>query len=196
MQRANRAWTTPLCALLAAVPITLATPEASASDRFGVSVSFGSGSASYGHRALAGHLVIDHRTYTIYDNRDFHAQVAGAFKRAGYNAWCRGDRVIVDFRDCHPAVRWSGSCYNVSYQRGKGRLELCFSRFHRPIARVGHQPRYSSYNHSGVTFSARYGSAHKPSYRQHYSPRSYRSYGTSRYSTWGRSSRYRSNSCY
>ncbi|MEL6740980.1 MAG: hypothetical protein AAFP26_10035, partial [Planctomycetota bacterium] len=152
-------------------------------------------------RALAGHLVIDHRTYTIYDNRDFHAQVAGAFKRAGYNAWCRGDRVIVDFRDCHPAVRWSGSCYNVSYQRGKGRLELCFSRFHRPIARVGHQPRYSSYNHSrynhsGVTFSARYGSAHKPSYRQHYSPRSYRSYGTSRYSTWGRGSRYRSNSCY
>lgn len=197
MQRASRAWATPLCALFAAVPIAVATPQASADDGRGFSIRIGSNSHSYGHRTVAGHLTIDHRTYTLYDTRDFHAQVASAFKRAGYHAWCRDNRVIVDFRDCHPAVRWSGACYSVGYVRSHGRLEVCFTRKHqsRPVHHSPpfcNQPVYKPSHHGNVTFSASYRSAHHPTYRrQYYKPRNYGHGRTYRYSTWGRG-----NTCY
>ncbi|MCC5824065.1 MAG: hypothetical protein LAT64_12300 [Phycisphaerales bacterium] len=73
----------------------------------------GSCSSHAGH--VAGVIVIDGCRTVIRSGHGVDAQIASAFRRAGYHATCEHGRVVVRFGYRRPSVRWSGEAFGASF---------------------------------------------------------------------------------
>lgn len=81
----------------------------------------------------AGRLTIDGCTTVIRADRGQLAQVARAFRSAGYRACIRDGRVVVDYgRGCRPRVRWSTDRSSAQLCWGRGSLEFSLRRAYAP----------------------------------------------------------------
>lgn len=109
----------------------------------------------------AGVIVIDGCRTVIRAGHNVDAQIAGAFRRAGYHATCEHGRVVVRFGYRRPSVRWSGDAFGASFSWERGCVVV---RTHR--------------NACGSCSSCRPAHPHGPSIRidvcppgRHYRPR-------------------------
>ncbi len=100
--------------------------------------------------ASAGRITIDGHSTSISSGRGMHAQIAGAFRRAGYRAWIQDGCVRVDYGHCKPSVRWYADDYSIKIRWGWDELRLSTRRAYQPR----YQPRRVVYP---VRRSVRYG---------------------------------------
>ncbi len=64
----------------------------------------------------AGKITIDGYTSSIRSDRPMQRQIAGAFRKAGYDARVSNGRVVVDYSYCQPVVRWSTDRYRARFR--------------------------------------------------------------------------------
>ncbi|MGJ8635718.1 MAG: hypothetical protein ACSHX5_02605 [Phycisphaerales bacterium] len=106
--------------------------DASAGSDFRISYS----SSSHGYRdsSNAGILEIDGRRFTIRSYNNIGMQIAKAFRRSGYDAYCENGKVIVCFDPCDkPRVCWFNRGYRASiYTRGD-RMSISWNSIGRSV---------------------------------------------------------------
>jgi len=96
---------------------------------------------------IAGYLTIDGCRTKITAGRGMNAQIARAFRKAGYRAWIEGNCVRVDYGYCKPSVRWSTDDYAAQLRWSWGDLHVSLRevrRFNDRPVRVyrSHRPYY------------------------------------------------------
>lgn len=108
----------------------------------GTGLAHASGGAWSGHRdhhrhsstcgctavEYAGRITIDGYSTQITSGRGMLAQVAGAFRRAGYRAWIEDGCLRVNYGHCKPDVRWHTDQYSVQIRWGWDDLRLSLRR--------------------------------------------------------------------
>lgn len=86
----------------------------------------------------AGRITIDGCSTQITSGRGMLAQIATAFRRAGYRAWIEDGCLRVDYGRCKPVVRWQADEYAVQIRWGWDELAVSMT----PIHRGGYSDRY------------------------------------------------------
>jgi|GEM_PF-3597609 len=92
--------------------------------------------------ALAGYLVIDGHEFRITTGRRIRSQIHDAFECVGYDAWYRGDRVMVRVGYHRPRIRWRPGRYELAVSLRGGYLSI---RAYRP--RYASCDRYRYHRH-------------------------------------------------
>lgn len=88
-------------------------------------------------RLIAGRLTIDCREFIIYDDGSVAAQVAEAFRCAGYSARVAGSRVHVGF-DCQtPSVTWVNDRWCANFNVCARSIDVSLSRAAHPTPHHG-----------------------------------------------------------
>ena len=85
----------------------------------------------------AGYLTINGCKTRIIAGRTMNAQIANAFREAGYRAWVRNGCVHIDYECERPRVRWSTDDYRASLKWGWDQLSIQLS----PAPRYRYQPQ-------------------------------------------------------
>lgn len=86
----------------------------------------------------AGRITIDGCSTRITSGRGMLAQVASAFRRAGYRARVQDGCLRVDYGYCRPDVRWQADGFAAQIRWGWNDLRLSLREVHRS----GYRDRY------------------------------------------------------
>lgn len=84
----------------------------------------------------AGFITINGCKTRIVSGRGMLAQVARAFRDAGYRAWIQDNCVHVDYGCGKPSVRWQGDGYSVSLKWGWDTLGFSLRERYVPVREV------------------------------------------------------------
>lgn len=119
------------------------TQEASAGSD--IRISYSSSSHGYRDSSNAGILEIDGRRFTIRSYNNIGMQIAKAFRRCGYDAYCENGKVIVCFDPCDkPRVSWFNRGYRASIHTRGDRMSVSWNSIGRSVRQY-----QSHYNNQG-----------------------------------------------
>lgn len=103
----------------------LATEASAGSD---IRISYGNSSHRYQASSNAGILEINGWRYTIRSYNNIGMQIAKAFRRSGYDAYCENGKVIICFDPCDkPRVCWFNRGYRTSIHTRSDRMSISWN---------------------------------------------------------------------